>query len=79
MNQFRSFSLLGSFAIACSLVAAQPPELLFTAAAFTKAQKNSSIPTDAGIFVRDPKLGWMPFGPKIQSVASASVDLSVLR
>jgi hypothetical protein len=70
---FRTF-LLGTLSLGASLLAAPPADLLFTAAAFTKAQKNSSIPTDAGIFVRHPDHGWMPFGPKIQSVASATVD-----
>ncbi|MCF3651387.1 WD40/YVTN/BNR-like repeat-containing protein [Synoicihabitans lomoniglobus] len=49
---------------------------LFVAAAFTKAQRNSSIPTDAGIFVRMPDTGWTSFGPKIQAVNSAAVDPS---
>lgn len=68
--------ILGALVLSSFSLSAQPPQLLFTAAAFTKAQKNSSIPTDAGIFVRHPEQGWMPFGPKIQQVASASVDPS---
>lgn len=55
---------------------AEPVSMLFTAAAFTKAQRNSSIPTDAGIFVRRPETGWVPYGPKIQQVSSAAVDPS---
>jgi hypothetical protein len=62
--------LTGTFAFA------QSEPVLFTAAAFTKAQKNSSIPTDAGIFIRLPDKGWTPYGPKIQQIASASVDPS---
>jgi ligand-binding sensor domain-containing protein len=76
MNRSRIPALLCIFAIGLAVTSAAPTPILFTAAAFTKAQKNSSIPTDAGIFVRDPVLGWMPFGPKIQSVASAAVDPS---
>jgi len=76
MKPTQRILILGALVLNSFSLPAQPPELLFTAAAFTKAQKNSSIPTDAGIFVRDPEKGWMPFGPKIQQVASASVDPS---
>ena len=76
MKHFPRSLLLGAVILASSSLPAASAELLFTAAAFTKAQKNSSIPTDAGIFVLHPDKGWMPFGPKIQSVASASVDPS---
>src|SRR5690606_1554881 len=51
----------------------EPESYLFAAAAFTKAQKDSSIPTDAGTFVRSPDGQWHSFGPKIQQVGSATV------
>ena len=70
------FRTLLSLGFTSTLALAQPESVLFTAAAFTKAQKNSSIPTDAGIFVHLPDKGWTPYGPKIQQVASASVDPS---
>jgi len=71
----RFFALLVG-ALALTTVIAEPASVLFTAAAFTKAQRNSSIPTDAGIFVRLPDQGWVPYGPKIQQVNSATVDPS---
>lgn len=49
---------------------------LFAAAAMTKAQKNSSVPTDAGIFLLNDVGEWVGFGPKIQAVNSASQDPS---
>jgi photosystem II stability/assembly factor-like uncharacterized protein len=51
----------------------EPGPTLFAAAAFTKAQRNSSIPTDAGVFLRGADGEWTPFGPKIQQVNSATV------
>ncbi len=69
----RFASLLATATLAVGLTA-EPTSVLFTAAAFTKAQRNSSIPTDAGIFVRLPDDGWVPYGPKIQQVSSAAVD-----
>jgi hypothetical protein len=69
-------ALLFSSTVALATALAEPASVLFTAAAFTKAQRNSSIPTDAGIFVRLPDQGWVPYGPKIQQVNSASVDPS---
>ena len=71
-----SFRPLLALALTGSFALAQPESVLFTAAAFTKAQRNSSIPTDAGIFIHLPDNGWTPYGPKIQQVASASVDPS---
>lgn len=69
-------ALLFASTVALATTPAEPASVLFTAAAFTKAQKNSSIPTDAGIFVRLPDQGWVPYGPKIQQVSSAAVDPS---
>lgn len=68
--------LSGAFAATVARAAANdatPPTRLFAAAAFTKAQKNSSIPTDAGTFVRGDDGEWHSFGPKIQQVSSATV------
>ncbi len=72
----RSLIALLSCTVALTTTLAEPASVLFTAAAFTKAQRNSSIPTDAGIFVRLPDQGWVPYGPKIQQVNSAAVDPS---
>jgi photosystem II stability/assembly factor-like uncharacterized protein len=55
-------------------LSATEPTNLFAAAAFTKAQKNSSVPTDAGIFIHSDNGEWVPYGPKIQAINSASVD-----
>ena len=49
---------------------------LFAAAAMTKAQKNSSIPTDSGVFIQNEAGDWIGFGPKIQAVNSATGDPS---
>ena len=73
MKRFASLFLTAFLALGLT---AEPASVLFTAAAFTKAQRNSSIPTDAGIFVRLPDKGWVPYGPKIQQVSSAAVDPS---
>ena len=74
MKPFPLFRLTIGLLGASVSFAATPELHLFAAAAFTKAQRNSSIPTDAGIFVRLPDQGWTSFGPKIQAVNSASVD-----
>lgn len=67
---------LAALGIALAGCAKPPAERLFAAAAFTKAQKDSSIPTDSGLFVREDSGQWKTFGPKIQSVNSATVDPS---
>ena len=72
---------LSSFILAALTLVAQtgktaPSPHLFAAAAMTKAQKNSSIPTDSGIFLRTDDGEWVAFGPKIQAVSSATVDPS---
>jgi photosystem II stability/assembly factor-like uncharacterized protein len=69
-------TLLATAVIAPFSLASAEPTNLFAAAAFTKAQKNSSVPTDAGIFIRSESGEWQPWGPKIQAVSSASVDPS---
>ncbi len=73
-STFARFALVFGSVCADLSLAAAPATKLFTAAAFTKAQQNSSIPTDAGIFVRDEAGVWSSFGPKIQAVNSATVD-----
>lgn len=47
---------------------------LFAAASMTRAQRNSSIPTDSGIFRRDGIGEWSLFGPRILGVAGLAYD-----
>lgn len=48
---------------------------LFVALAMTKAQANSSLPTDAGLFIRDQsEVGWHRFGPKVLGIRSMTID-----
>lgn len=75
MKSLLSTLLATAVIIPLSLSATEPANL-FAAAAFTKAQTNSSIPTDAGIFIRSESGEWAPWGPKIQAVNSACVDPS---
>ena len=47
---------------------------LFAAASMTRSQRNSSIPTDWGIFRRDGIGEWSLFGPRILGVAGLAHD-----
>jgi len=47
---------------------------LFAAASMTRSQRNSSIPTDWGMFRRDGREGWSLFGPRILGVAGLAYD-----
>ena len=47
---------------------------LFAAASMTRSQRNSSIPTDWGIFRRDGIGEWSLFGPRILGVAGLAYD-----
>ena len=69
-----SVLLLASLSVSVLADRADGRPHLFAAAAMTKAQKNSSIPTDSGVFIRTDAGEWVAFGPKIQAVNSATVD-----
>jgi photosystem II stability/assembly factor-like uncharacterized protein len=72
----RLSTLLATVTLLAVSIPLSAGQTFFAAAAMTKAQKNSSIPTDAGIFLHDDSGDWSGFGPKIQAVNSASQDPS---
>jgi len=74
--KFLSTLFLSAAVIAPAALSAAENSILFAAASFTKEQKNSPVPTDAGLFLRLDTGEWEPYGPKIQAVISASVDPS---
>ncbi len=54
--------------------AAAPAHQLYAAVAMTKAQKNSSTPTDSGLYTRAPDGQWTHFGPRALGVTSIVVQ-----
>ncbi|MDB6128561.1 MAG: hypothetical protein JWM35_2457 [Verrucomicrobia bacterium] len=71
-------SLLSVFvlALATTLVAANSstPNRLYAAVGMTKAQKNSSIPLDSGVYVRGEDGQWTIFGPRVLGVSSIAMS-----
>ncbi|MCX6945347.1 MAG: hypothetical protein NT173_11435 [Opitutales bacterium] len=49
------------------------PGRFFAAVAMTKAQRNSPVPADSGLYRRDAQGAWQHFGPRILGVASVAV------
>lgn len=67
----RIFAVLSLFALtAC----ATEPARFYAAVAMTKAQKNSSVPTDSGIYYREAAGEWVHFGPRVLGVGSIAVE-----
>ena len=62
-------------ALALGGAAAVPaaPGRFFAAVAMTKAQRNSPVPADSGLYRRDAQGAWQHFGPRILGVASVAV------
>lgn len=72
---FVSLAALGGItAGAAPSVPAAPAHRLYAAVAMTKAQKNSSTPTDSGIYVRDEKGQWAIFGPRVLGIAGITMQ-----
>lgn len=68
------FAVLIAFVTATAGVAAVAPAHDFYAAvAMTKAQKNSSTPSDSGLYRRDAQGDWHHFGPRILGVTGLAV------
>jgi photosystem II stability/assembly factor-like uncharacterized protein len=61
-------------AVAAAPVAPAPAHRLYAAVAMTKAQKNSSTPTDSGIYVRDEKGEWAIFGPRVLGIKGIAMQ-----
>ncbi len=60
---------------ALSLTAcATEPARFYAAVAMTKAQKNSSVPTDSGIYYREGAGEWTHFGPRILGIGSIAAE-----
>lgn len=67
----RIITVLALFALtAC----ATEPARFYAAVAMTKAQKNSSVPTDSGIYYREASGEWVHFGPRVLGVGSIAVE-----
>jgi hypothetical protein len=61
------------FALLLTLVlpaGATAPAQFYAAVAMTKAQKNSSTPTDSGLYRREADGTWVHFGPRILGIGS---------
>ena len=73
MNPRRTLLLF--LALAAGALAAGPaaPGRFFAAVAMTKAQKNSSTPSDSGLYERDAQGQWQHFGPRILGMAGLAV------
>lgn len=59
---------------AVAATAPAPAHRLYAAVAMTKAQRNSSTPTDSGIYVRDEKGAWGFFGPRVLGIAGIAMQ-----
>jgi hypothetical protein len=68
-----ALSLVCVFLLAAVVRGAEPARL-YAAVGMTKAQKNSSIPTDSGLYRRDVDGEWRHFGPRILGVTSVAVQ-----
>lgn len=66
--------IVATAAPATALVASGTTHELFAAASMTRSQRNSSIPTDWGMFRHDGKEAWSLFGPRILGVAGMAYD-----
>jgi len=53
-----------------AIVRGAEPSRFFAAVGMTKAQKNSSVPTDSGLYVRAASGEWHHFGPRILGISS---------
>jgi hypothetical protein len=62
------FAVAASLSFSAVAAATPPAHQLYAAVAMTKAQKNSSTPTDAGLYVRDSAGNWDFFGPRVLGV-----------
>ena len=51
-----------------------PAHQLYAAVAMTKAQKNSSTPTDSGLYARGPDGQWAHFGPRALGVTGIALQ-----
>jgi photosystem II stability/assembly factor-like uncharacterized protein len=65
--------LLALVAPAVAAGAVPPAYDLYAAVAMTKAQKNSSTPTDSGLYRREAAGGWQHFGPRILGVNGLAI------
>lgn len=66
-------ALATALAPACASTT-QPEHQLYAAVAMTRAQKNSSTPTDSGLYVRQADGSWQHFGPRVLGVNSVAVQ-----
>lgn len=57
-----------------SAAAAGAPAQFYAAVAMTKAQKNSSTPTDSGLYRREGDGRWVHFGPRILGIGSVAAQ-----
>lgn len=67
-------ALAGGFSAVAAEAVAAPAHRLYAAVAMTKAQRNSSTPTDSGIYVRDEKGEWGFFGPRVLGIAGIAMQ-----
>ena len=70
-----SARILATFlAAALTAAAGTPPVEFYAAVAMTKAQKNSSTPTDSGLYRREADGRWVHFGPRILGIGSVAAQ-----
>lgn len=70
---FFFLTFLVALAPACATTA-QSEHQLYAAVAMTKAQKNSSTPTDSGLYRRQADGSWEHFGPRVLGINSVAVQ-----
>jgi photosystem II stability/assembly factor-like uncharacterized protein len=66
--------LVTFLAAALTAAAGSPPVEFYAAVAMTKAQKNSSTPTDSGLYRREAGGRWVHFGPRILGIGSVAAQ-----
>src|ERR1700744_600201 len=69
----RTLLLLGAMLATAIAAAGAAPSQLYAAVAMTKAQKNSPVPLDSGLYVRGADGQWTIFGPRILGVCSVAM------
>lgn len=70
---FILLAFVTAFAPACA-TSPQPEHQLYAAVAMTRAQKNSSTPTDSGLYLRQANGEWSHFGPRVLGIYSLGVQ-----
>ncbi len=66
--------LFAVFSLLAVTGCATEPARFYAAVAMTKAQQNSSVPTDSGVYYRQASGEWTHFGPRILGIGSITAE-----